>query len=173
MSSKIPTPRQIQRHNEHHTQKTTSRNTSVTSPRFTKTRSQLKPQPNMSMVLKMGMAKPSRQTKTTQDPIQDSLVNRIKRLNNINNKNMNMGASSPSKNLLKIQRRCISGLHRHTTTPSTEDRIRNPRSKPPFKLTHPSRCPDTINDREHTERSLAKKSSITISLGNHGNVSVQ
>ena len=69
LSSKIPTPGQIQGDDKHHAQRTTLRNTSIPSPGLTKTRCQLKTQPNMSMILKISMTKPARKPKTRQDTI--------------------------------------------------------------------------------------------------------
>ena len=90
LSRQIAAPRQIQSCNEHHTQRASLRNTN--------TRSEFKPHPNMSMMFKISMAKPTRQTKTRQDTIQKSTVNRVKGFNNISNKKVNMGVSGTSKN---------------------------------------------------------------------------
>ena len=110
------------------------------------------------MVLKISMTKPARKPKTTQDSIKNSTINRIKRLDDISNKKMNMGISSTCKNFLNIKSRSIPSLNRPTTTSSTEE-SGTQGLKPVTKLTHTSRSPNTIDDREYTKRSLSKKSS--------------
>ena len=136
MGSKITTPGQIQSNNKHHTQGTALRNPTITSPRQTKARCQLKPKPNTRMILKIGMTKPTW---------------RIKGLDNISNKKVNIGINNTRKNLLNIKRSGIPSFNRAATTTSTKDGLRNPRPKPILQLTRPGRSSNTINHRKNTK----------------------
>ena len=62
----------------------------ISRPWVPKTSGQLKPNSHLSMILKIGMPKPARQTKRGENTVQDITINGIERLDYVSNKDMNI-----------------------------------------------------------------------------------
>ena len=112
---KIPAPGKVQSYNEHHAQRTPLRDTTIPSPKLSKPSSKLTTLSNMCMILKISVPKPSKQTKTTQNPIQYPPLT----LDDVSNENMHMRTNNTSENFLYIQGSRIPSFNRTSATTST------------------------------------------------------
>ena len=125
------------------------------------------------MILKIGMPKPARQPQPAKNIIQDASIHRIKRLDDISNKDVYLRTQDTSQGLLNIHSSGVPSLNRTLTPPSAEHTLRHPRPEPLLQMTQPNRGPKPVSDRENTERSLSQRSGVPISLRDHSDVGIQ
>ena len=98
----MATPKKVQGNNEYHTKRAALWDPSVSSPSFSKATRELEAEPNFSMVFKVRMSQPSRQLQPAKDVIQNTTVNRIKKIDNICHKDMQIRIQGTRQRFLKI-----------------------------------------------------------------------
>ena len=113
------------------------------------------------------MTEPGKQAKTAQNPIQDT-PNRIKGLNNVSNKDMNMIVNSTSKDLFNIKSSSTPSLHRAPSITSTFNRNWEPKTETSPQVASYGQKPIYDGQQEGHSKllNLSKDTSKTIKPGN-------